>query len=152
MYNQVILIGRLYKFPETRLEVRGGRKYLRARLVTKRAWTTLEGEAREEPTWHTIEAWGRSAELLDETPGNEEVFLMGWYKTWTDDATGKFHAAAVAQLVLRLGRKSGLSAGAAHDLTATVLAMPEAEVKVVRQALAQRAAEAQRAAPPPGLN
>jgi len=61
--NTVRLIGNLGYDPEVR-EVAKGRKVARISVATHESYTNQEGEKVTDTQWHTVVAWGRTAEMV----------------------------------------------------------------------------------------
>ena len=61
--NTVRLIGNLGYDPEVR-EVAKGRKVARNSVATHESYTNQEGEKVTDTQWHTVVAWGRTAEMV----------------------------------------------------------------------------------------
>jgi single stranded DNA-binding protein len=100
MLNKVTLIGWVGQPPEVTQPGSRERKLAKISLSTKRRWTSLDGEAREETTWHTVEGWEGSAEILAQVSKGDLLYIDGYIKNEVHE--GKFHSAIVAQKVLRL--------------------------------------------------
>jgi single-strand DNA-binding protein len=75
--NQVSLIGNLGRMPEVKT-FEGGRKMARLTLVTNEVYKNNNGEIVKNATWHSLIAWGRSAEKAEKylTKG-KEVMVKG---------------------------------------------------------------------------
>jgi single-strand DNA-binding protein len=75
--NQVSLIGNLGRMPEVKT-FEGGRKMARLTLVTNEIYKNNNGEIVKNATWHSLIAWGRSAEKAEKylTKG-KEVMVKG---------------------------------------------------------------------------
>lgn len=61
--NTVRLIGNLGFDPEVR-EIAKGRKVARISVATNETWTNNEGEKVTDTQWHTVVAWGRTADMV----------------------------------------------------------------------------------------
>lgn len=61
--NHVRLIGNLGFDPEVR-EIAPGRKVARISLATHESYLNAEGERVTDTQWHTVVAWGRTAEQV----------------------------------------------------------------------------------------
>jgi single-strand DNA-binding protein len=61
--NNVRLIGNLGFDPEVR-EIAKGRKVARISVATNETYTNTEGEKVTDTQWHTVVAWGRTADLV----------------------------------------------------------------------------------------
>ena len=62
--NKVQLIGNLGFDPEVR-EIAKGRKVARISVATNDRFTNAEGEKVTNTQWHTVVAWGRTAEMVE---------------------------------------------------------------------------------------
>lgn len=62
--NKVQLIGNLGFDPEVR-EIAKGRKVARISVATNDRYTNTEGEKVTNTQWHTVVAWGRTAEMVE---------------------------------------------------------------------------------------
>lgn len=62
--NNVRLIGNLGFDPEVR-EIAKGRKVARISVATNESYTNAEGERVTDTQWHTVVAWGRTAEQVE---------------------------------------------------------------------------------------
>ena len=62
--NKVQLIGNLGQIPEVK-SFDGGRKMARISLVTNERYKNASGELVNEATWHTLIAWGKTAEIAE---------------------------------------------------------------------------------------
>ncbi len=63
MNNKVQLIGHLGNDPELR-DVGNGKRMLRLNLATNERYKGADGEMKENTEWHTVVAWGQTAEKL----------------------------------------------------------------------------------------
>lgn len=61
--NMVRLIGNVGFDPEVR-EVAKGRKVARISVATHETYTDAEGQRTTDTQWHTVVAWGRTAEMV----------------------------------------------------------------------------------------
>lgn len=65
-YNRVVLIGNLGRDPETRYAPNGD-AITSFSVATSEAWKDkATGEKKEETTWHSVQAFGRTAEVAGE--------------------------------------------------------------------------------------
>ena len=62
--NNVRLMGNLGFDPEVR-EIAKGRKVARISVATNEVYTNSQGERVEDTQWHTVVAWGRTAEMVE---------------------------------------------------------------------------------------
>lgn len=63
--NKVFLIGRLAADPEART-TQSGQQVVTFRIATNRNWTNKSGEKQEQVEFHTVVAWGRLAEIINQ--------------------------------------------------------------------------------------
>ena len=70
--NKVILIGRLGLDPKI-VTLDSGKRLANFRLATNDVYTKDDGEKVKDTQWHTIIAWGKQAEILEQyaTKGKE---------------------------------------------------------------------------------
>lgn len=112
MLNKVMLIGNLGKDPEVKYTA-GGQANARLVLATSRKWKDKNTqEQKEETEWHTVEVWGKQAEVVGEhLSKGRQVYVEGRIKTdkWQDKETGKDRYATkiVADTVRFLGGGKG---------------------------------------------
>ena len=64
MKNKVQLIGNLGNNPEVKT-TEGGKKLARLNLATNETYTNAQGEKITDTQWHTIVAWGKTAEIAE---------------------------------------------------------------------------------------
>lgn len=64
MKNLVQLIGNLGNDPEIK-EVNGGRRMARMSVATSESYTNKSGERITDTQWHTVVAWGTTAEAVE---------------------------------------------------------------------------------------
>lgn len=64
MKNLVQLIGNLGNDPEIK-EVSGGRRMARMSVATSESYTNKSGERITDTQWHTVVAWGTTAEAVE---------------------------------------------------------------------------------------
>lgn len=62
--NQVTLIGHLGSNPEIK-NTDSGKKYARFNVATNESYRNANGEKITDTQWHTITAWGKSAESVE---------------------------------------------------------------------------------------
>ena len=86
MLNQIQLIGYLGKDPELKYTP-SGKAQAKFSLAVSRAWTTPEGERKEETTWFNCIAWEKTADYAVKYLGKgKRVFVQGRMasRDWTD--------------------------------------------------------------------
>src|SRR3954466_1133206 len=64
MKNKVQLIGHLGANPEMKT-LEGGRKVARITIATNETYTNAKGEKVTETQWHSVVAWGKTAEIAE---------------------------------------------------------------------------------------
>ncbi|TDH25270.1 single-stranded DNA-binding protein [Segetibacter sp. 3557_3] len=64
MRNKVQLIGHLGARPEIKI-IEGGKKLAKINLATNETYSNAKGEKVEETQWHSIIAWGKTAEIAE---------------------------------------------------------------------------------------
>jgi len=107
--NHVQLIGNIGQDPSvTNLE--NGRKVARLSLATNENYKDAKGEKQTDTNWHTIVAWGKTAEIVEKyvTKG-KEVGISGKLKTrsyTTDYGNQRYVTEVVADEILLLGIKA----------------------------------------------
>jgi len=109
MKNRVQLIGNLGKDPEVRA-IDNGNKMARMSIATSETYQNNKGEKVTDTQWHTVVAWGKTAELVEKllTKGSE-VALEGKLvnRSYTDkNGQKKFITEVVAQEFLLLTKKT----------------------------------------------
>jgi len=84
--NQVILIGRLGRDPETKT-IENGKKVTHFTLATDDSYKNAEGQRISEATWHNITAWNGLADVADRfLKKGKQVAVEGRivYRTYED--------------------------------------------------------------------
>ena len=90
-YNKVLLMGNLTRDVELKYTP-SNQAVANIGLAVNRRYKTAEGEQREETTFVDCEAWGRTAEVMNQyLSKGRPVFIEGRLKleTWTDKDGGK---------------------------------------------------------------
>lgn len=111
-YNKVILMGNLTRDPELKY-LQTGTAVINFGLAVNRTWTDREsGEKKEEVTFIDLEAWGRTAETMNEyLQKGRPVFVEGRLRQnrWeTDDGQSRSrHVVVVDTYRLMGGRQDG---------------------------------------------
>lgn len=108
MKNKVQLIGHLGANPEIKT-LEGGKKLARITLATNEAYTNGKGEKVIDTQWHSVIAWGKTAEIAEKlfTKGME-VLIDGRLvnRSYTDkDGNKKFVTEVQANELLVFGKK-----------------------------------------------
>ena len=107
--NHVQLIGNIGDVPAiTNLE--SGKKVARFQLATNEHYKNANGEKVQSTDWHTIVAWGKTAEIVEKYAGKgKEVGITGKLKSRTytaDDGNTRYVTEVVVDEILLLGNKS----------------------------------------------
>jgi len=75
--NKVSLIGRLGAQPEA-VKLESGNHLTRFSLAVTESYKDKEGNKKEDTSWHTINAWGKTAELANKILNKgQEVMIEG---------------------------------------------------------------------------
>ena len=108
--NHVQLIGNIGGEP-TITNLESGKKVARFSLATNENYKNSKGEKQTETNWHTIVAWGKTAEIIEKyTEKGKEVGIVGKLKTriyTTDDGNQRYVTEVEASEILLLGSKNG---------------------------------------------
>ena len=107
--NKVQLIGNLGKNPEVK-NLQNGKKVARMSIAINETYKNAQGEAMNETYWHTIVAWGKTAEIAERflVKGSEVAIdgkLVSRVYT-TNDGSKRFVTEVVANELLLLTRKT----------------------------------------------
>lgn len=110
MLNQVQIIGRVGKDPDTRYMPDGG-AVTNMSLATTEKWKDKNsGEVKEATEWHRVVFYGRVAEIASEyAKQGSLIFIQGKLKTrkWADkDGIDKYTTEIVADQLKLLGSKN----------------------------------------------
>ena len=84
--NQISLIGRLGRDPEMKYTP-SGKAVTSFSVATDHEWKDASGTTQKETTWHTAEAWGPLAEVINQYQRKgSKVFIQGrqLHQTYTD--------------------------------------------------------------------
>ncbi len=108
--NHVQLIGNVGQEPQiTSLE--SGKKVARLSLATNEFYKNDKGEKVQSTEWHTVTAWGKTAEIIEKYAGKgKEIGLGGKLKSrsYTDKEGVKRYVTEVeANEILLMGAKNG---------------------------------------------
>ncbi len=107
--NKVQLIGNLGNDPEVKA-IENGNKLARIRLATNETYQNAKGEKVTETQWHTVVAWGKTAEIVEKyLAKGTEVLIEGKLvsRSYTDkDGQKKFITEVVANELMVLSRKT----------------------------------------------
>lgn len=107
--NHVQLIGNIGDVPAI-TNIESGKKVARFQLATNEHYKNANGEKVQSTDWHTIVAWGKTAEIVEKYAGKgKEVGITGKLKSRTytaDDGNTSYVTEVVADEILLLGNKS----------------------------------------------
>ena len=108
--NKVQLIGNVGNEPEiTNLE--SGKKVARFSLATNENYKNDKGEKVQTTDWHTVVAWGKTAEIVEKYAGKgKEIGVSGKLRTrtyTTDEGSQRYVTEVEAREILLLGSKNG---------------------------------------------
>lgn len=115
--NKVMIIGNVGRDPEMRY-LQDGTPMTSFSVATSRAWTTPDGDRREETDWFNVVAWRKLAETCNQfvTKGRK-VYIEGRLQTrsWEgQDGQKHYRTEVIAQTMILLDRRPG-GAGAPTD-------------------------------------
>lgn len=107
--NHVQLIGNVGQEPAiTNLD--SGKKVARFSLATNEYYKDAKGEKQTDTNWHTVVAWGKTAEIIEKFVGKgKEIGVTGKLKTrtyTTDDGNERYVTEIEANEILLLGSKN----------------------------------------------
>ncbi|MDT0691457.1 single-stranded DNA-binding protein [Salegentibacter sp. F188] len=107
--NHVQLIGNVGQEP-TITNLESGKKVARFSIATNENYKNNKGEKVQSTDWHTVVAWGKTAEIIDNYVGKgKEIALTGKLRTrtyTTDDGNQRYVTEVEAKEVLLLGNKN----------------------------------------------
>jgi len=99
--NKVMLIGTLGKDPETRT-LESGTVVTTFPLATNNSYKDKNGDEQKDTQWHNIEAWGKTAEILDKfLKSGNNVYIEGSLKTQSYTKDGETNARYTTKVVVR---------------------------------------------------
>lgn len=109
--NKVMLIGNLTRDPELRYTP-GGMAVASFGVATNRAWTTKQGEKKEDAQFHRIVAWNKLAELCSQLLGKgSRVYVEGrlQYREWVGQDSQKRQVSeiVISDMVILSPTRSG---------------------------------------------
>ena len=108
--NHVQLIGNVGQEPQiTNLE--SGKKVARFSLATNEYYKNAKGEKVQSTEWHTVVAWGKTAEIIEKYAGKgKEIGVSGKLKNRNyedNDGIKRYVTEVEANEILLLGTKNG---------------------------------------------
>lgn len=105
--NKVILVGNLGSDPEVRTTP-GGQRVANFRLATSRSWNSQDGQRQEKTEWHSIVAWGKTADIVERyLQKGKQVYIEGRLETrsWQDkDGQTRYKTEIICENMQMLGR------------------------------------------------
>ncbi|WP_339655120.1 single-stranded DNA-binding protein [uncultured Maribacter sp.] len=107
--NHVQLIGNVGQEP-TITNLESGKKVARFSLATNEYYKDAKGEKQTDTNWHTVVAWGKTAEIIEKFVGKgKEIGVTGKLKTrtyTTDEGNERYVTEIEANEILLLGSKN----------------------------------------------
>lgn len=107
--NHVQLIGNVGQEP-TITNLENGKKVARFSIATNENYKNNKGEKVQSTDWHTVVAWGKTAEIIENYVGKgKEIAITGKLRTriyTTDDGNQRYVTEVEAKEVLLLGNKN----------------------------------------------
>ena len=107
--NHVQLIGNVGQEP-TITNLENGKKVARFSIATNESYKNNKGEKVQSTDWHTVVAWGKTAEIIENFVGKgKEIAITGKLRTrtyTTDDGNQRYVTEVQAKEVLLLGNKN----------------------------------------------
>ena len=104
--NHVQLIGNVGQEP-TITNLESGKKVARFSLATNEYYKDAKGEKTQNTDWHTVVAWGRTAEIIEKyVDKGREIGVTGKLRTrtfTTDDGSQRYVTEVEAREILLLG-------------------------------------------------
>lgn len=117
--NKVILIGNLGKDPELRYTP-SGQPVATFSLATSERWTDRNGQRQDRTEWHTVVAWGKLGELVNQyLSKGRSAYVEGRINTrsWDDkDGNKRYKTEIVALQVQFLGATGPSTGGQGGDM------------------------------------
>ena len=106
--NHVQLIGNVGHEP-TITNLESGKKVARLSLATNEHYKNAKGEKQTETNWHTVVAWGKTAEIIEKyVAKGKEIGVSGKLKSRSyeaEDGNQRYVTEVVADEILLLGNK-----------------------------------------------
>jgi single-strand DNA-binding protein len=107
--NKVQLIGNVGQLPEVKT-LDNGKKVANINLATNETYINAKGEKITNTQWHTLVAWGKSAEIVENyVKKGDEIAIEGkiQYETYDDKEGNKRYLTKInINDILMLGSKS----------------------------------------------
>jgi single-strand DNA-binding protein len=124
--NKVFVLGNVTKDPELR-STSSGQSVCTFGLATNRFYTTGEGKKEQQVEYHTIVAWGKQAQLIQQYSKKGSLLLVeGRLQTrdWQDDKGVKHWRTEIVAERLQLGPKLSKKAEPVHEIDMSAPAEP----------------------------
>ncbi len=125
--NKVFVLGNVTKDPELR-STPSGQSVCTFGLATNRFYTTGEGKKEQQVEYHTIVAWGRQAEVIQQYAKKGSLLLVegrNQTRTWQDDKGIKHWKTEIVAERLQLGPKLGKKADPVQEIEMSAPSEPE---------------------------
>ncbi len=110
--NKVQLIGNVGNAPEVR-NLDGGKKVASFSIATNEFFKNSKGEKIQNTQWHTIVAWGKTAEIIEQHVGKgKEIAIEGKLTSRsyeTNEGDKRYVTEVVANEILLLGNAQNAS-------------------------------------------
>ena len=86
--NKVIILGRLGQDPE--LKQAGSSHLCKLNVATSESWTDKQGQRQEKTEWHSVQVWGKVAELCSKyLAKGHQVYVEGKLETRSFEKDGQ---------------------------------------------------------------
>lgn len=112
--NIISLLGRVGKDPSVR-SLNNGTKVASVTVATTENWKDKDGNKKESMQWHTVEAWGSLADILEKyVKKGDQLYVSGKmvYDQYEKDGVKHTTAKVKAENVVLLGGKKSENAPA----------------------------------------
>lgn len=107
--NHVQLIGNIGDVPSITI-LESGKKAVRFKMATNDYYKNANGEKVKSTDWHSVVAWGKTADLLEEFGRKgKEIGLVGKLRTRSytvDDGSTRYVTEVVVDEILLLGNRA----------------------------------------------
>jgi len=108
--NKVQLIGNVGNAPEIK-DLESGKKVASFSLATNEFYKDSNGEKVQDTQWHSIVAWGKTAEIIEKYVGKgKEIALEGKLTSRsyeTSEGEKRYVTEVIAREILLLGKSDG---------------------------------------------
>jgi single-strand DNA-binding protein len=116
--NKVFVLGNVTKDPELRTTP-SGQSVCTFGLATNRFYTTGEGKKEQQVEYHTIVAWGKQAELIQQYAKRGSMLLVegrNQTRTWQDEKGVKHWKTEIVAERLQLGPRMTKKSDPMHEM------------------------------------